>query len=122
MDCPDTIRQAGQAGAGIMLVASHEWPEIAPMHTYMATFGAIENGFSMVRQAPNGLSIAVDHEGNVLAASDYFATDQQVIVAYVPTQGVRTIYATVGDLFAWLSIAGLVVLIGVALLRRPSAT
>ena len=34
------------------------------------------------------------------------------MVAYVPTQGERTIYAMVGDVFAWLSVASLVVLIG----------
>ena len=43
------------------------------------------------------------------------------MVAYVPMQGVRTIYATIGDLFAWLSMAGLVVLIGFALVRRRQA-
>src|SRR5207247_2207576 len=38
-----------------------------------------------------------------------------------PMQGVRTIYAMIGDLFAWLSVAGLVVLIGVAIARRRKA-
>ncbi len=65
--------------------------------------------------------MAVDYEGQVLAASDYFTTDPEVMVAYVPMQGVHTIYATIGDLFAWLSLAGLVVLIGVALARRRKA-
>ena len=40
------------------------------------------------------------------------------MVAYVPMQGVHTIYATIGDLFAWLSMAGLVGLIGVAIARK----
>jgi len=44
--------------------------------------------------------MAVDYEGHVPVASDYFTTDQQVLVAYVPVQGVHTIYATIGDLFA----------------------
>ena len=83
-----------------MLVPSNDWQELDPYHTQMATFRAIEDGFSLVRQASNGLSMAVDYEGNVLAASDYFTTDPQVMVAYVPMQGVRTIYATIGDLFA----------------------
>jgi apolipoprotein N-acyltransferase len=116
-DFPDTVRQAGEAGADIMLVPAHEWPEIVPMHSQIATFRAIENGFSLVRPAAIGLATAVDYEGNVLAASDYNATDQQVIVAYVPTQGVRTIYATIGDVFAWLSAAGLLVLVGMAVAR-----
>jgi apolipoprotein N-acyltransferase len=101
-----------------MLVPSHDWREIDPLHTQMAPFRAIENGFSLVRQTGNGLAMTVDDEGNVLSASDYFTSDPQVMVAYVPTQGVHTIYATIGDLFAWLSIAGLVGLIGFALARR----
>jgi apolipoprotein N-acyltransferase len=87
----------------------------------MATFEAIEAGSSLVTQVDDGLSVAVDYEGHVLASTDFFTADPQVMVAYVPTQGVRTIYATIGDLFAWLSIAGLVLLIGFALVRRPKA-
>lgn len=122
MDFPGTIRQAGQAGADIMLVPSDDWQEIDPMHTQMATFRAIENGFSEVRQGLEGLAMTVDYEGHVLSASDYYTTGQQVMVASVPMQGVRTIYATIGDLFAWLSVAGLVVLIGVAIARRRQAS
>ncbi len=120
-DFPGTMRQAGQAGADIMLVPSNDWREIDPYHTQLITFRAIENGYSLVRQTSNGLAMTADYEGNVLGASDYFTTDPQVMVAYVPMQGVHTIYATIGDLFAWLSIAGLVVLIGVAFARRRSA-
>jgi apolipoprotein N-acyltransferase len=120
-DFPDIIRRAGQANADLLLKPNGDWREIDPMHGQMATFLAIENGFSLVRQTSHGLAMAVDYEGNVLAASDYFTTDPQVMVAYVPTQIVCTIYATIGDLFAWLSIAGLVVLIGVAFARRRKA-
>jgi apolipoprotein N-acyltransferase len=120
-DFPGTIRQAGQAGADVLLVPGNDWREIDPLHTQMATFRAIENGFSLVRQASHGLAMTVDYEGQVLGASDYFTRDPQVMVAYVPMQGVRTIYATIGDLFAWLSVAGLVALIGVAIARRRKA-
>ena len=120
-DFPGTIRQAGQAGADVLLVPGNDWREIDPLHTQMASFRAIENGFSLVRQVSHGLAMTVDYEGHVLAASDFFTSDPQVMVAYVPMQGVHTIYATIGDLFAWLSIAGLVVLIGFAIARRPKA-
>ncbi len=120
-DFPSTILQAGQANADILLLPGGDWRAIDPLHTQMATFRAIENGFSLVRQSQAGLAMAVDYEGQALAASDYFTTDSQVMVAYVPMQGVHTIYATIGDLFAWLSVAGLVVLIGGALARRRKA-
>ena len=117
-DYPSTIRQAGQANADLLLRPSGDWRAVDPLHTQMATFRAIENGFSLVTSTNQGRSIAVDYEGQVLAASDYFTTDRQVLVAYVPMQGVHTIYATIGDLFTWFSVAGLVVLIAVALARR----
>ena len=117
-DFPSTPQQAGRAGADILLVPGNDPPAVDPYHTQVTTFRAIENGYSLVRQASNSLAMTVDYEGHVLSASDYFTTDSQVMVAYVPIQGVRTIYATIGDLFAWLSIAGLIVLIGIALVRR----
>jgi apolipoprotein N-acyltransferase len=123
-DYPGTVRQAGQAGADLLLVPGDDWQAIDPSHTQVATFRAIENGFSEVREASNGLSMAVDYEGRVLSASDYFTTDHQVMVAYVPMHGVRTIYATIGDLFAWLCMISLVALTGLAIMqsrKRPSA-
>jgi apolipoprotein N-acyltransferase len=121
MDFLDTIHQTGQTGADVLLVPGGDWPEIDPMHTQMAPFRAIENGYSLVRQADMGQSMAVDYQGRVLAAADYFTTDPQVMVADVPVQGVRTIYTIIGDLFAWLCGAGLVVLSGLALARRRKA-
>jgi apolipoprotein N-acyltransferase len=121
-DSPSTLRQAGQAGADIMLVPSNDIRGADPYITQLTSFRAIENGYSLVRQARSGLAITVDYQGNVLAASDYFTTDPQVMAADVPIRGTRTIYAAVGDLFAWLCLTGLVVLIGISFVRRPKSS
>lgn len=52
--------------------------------------------------------MAVDYLGRPLAETDYF-TGVHGIVAYVPIHGVHTIYARVGNLFAWLGIGALLV-------------
>ncbi len=126
LDFPNNIRQAGQAGVDLMMAPSNDWLGIDPVHTQAATFRAIENGFSLVRQASNGLSMAVDYEGRVLSDADYFDNSQQTLVAYVPTHGVHTIYASIGDLFAYLCIFGLVAFIVLAIvrgrMRRPAET
>jgi apolipoprotein N-acyltransferase len=118
MDFPGHLKQAGRGEADIMLVPSNDWREIDPWHSHMARFRAIEQGFNMVRHVSNGLSIATDFHGRVLASMDHFATDQRTMVAYVPTQGVRTVYSRVGDLFAWLCVAGLVATVGLSQRRR----
>jgi len=120
MDHPAYIRQAGRSGTDVMLVPANDWRDIVPFHTYMASFRGIENGFSIVRAAGNGLSAAFDYQGRTLAAADY-STTKQALISYVPTHGVKTIYAVIGDLFAWLSMVGFVTLVGLAMFR-PART
>jgi apolipoprotein N-acyltransferase len=106
-----------RVGTDLMLVPSNDELGMDPMHAQMATFRAIENGYSLVRPTSNGLALAVDYEGRVVGASDFFTTDQQVVVATLPMHGVYTIYTTIGDLFAWLSMGGLLALIGVVIVQ-----
>ena len=83
-DFLDIINRVGQAHADILLVPTGDWRDIDPYHTQVTTFAAIETGSSQVSQADEGRSVAVDYEGNVLASTDFFTTDPQVMVAYVP--------------------------------------
>jgi apolipoprotein N-acyltransferase len=121
-DFPATMRQAGRAGADILIGPSNDWQAIDPAHAEAATFRAVENGYSLLRPASHGLSLAVDYRGNVQGAADYFtAPDRQVLTAELPVHGVQTIYNHIGDMFAWLCLAGLLALALVARLRRRSA-
>ena len=120
MDFPAYIGQAGRSSTDVMLVPANDWPDIVPFHTYMASFRGIENGFSLVRATGHGLSAAFDYQGRTLATANYFTT-KQAMISYVPTHGVKTIYAVIGDLFAWLSMAGFVILVGLALVRPARA-
>jgi apolipoprotein N-acyltransferase len=112
MDFPGHLKQAGRQDADIMLVPSNDWREIDPWHSHMARFRAVEQGFNMVRHVSNGFSLATDYHGRVLASMDHFVTDLRDMVAVVPTRGVRTVYSRIGDLFAWLCMAGLVAAVG----------
>ena len=46
---------------------------------------------------------------------DDFVAAQKAMVAQLPTTGVATIYARIGDLFAWLCVAGLLAAIALGL-------
>ncbi len=76
-DFPNLMRQAGSQEVDMMLVPGNDWAGIDPWHTQHAVFRAIENGYSLVRQASNGLAMTVDYQGNVLTATDYYTTEQQ---------------------------------------------
>lgn len=113
-DFPEFIRQAGQGSADLLIVPANEWKEIKTIHVQMAAFRAIESGVPLVRPAASGISSAFDPWGRVLGVADFFATGDRTMTAQVPMGGVATLYARVGDLFAWLCVAGLLVPLGVA--------
>ncbi|NYI96241.1 apolipoprotein N-acyltransferase [Streptomonospora nanhaiensis] len=118
VDFPQTLRQAGAQGAGIVLLPSNEWEGIRKLHAERALFRAVEGGFSLVRPVNRGQSTAVDHQGRTIATTDYFDTGEQAMVAEVPTAGATTVYSRVGDLFSWLCLAGLLVLLALAARSR----
>jgi apolipoprotein N-acyltransferase len=105
-DFPQLLAQAGAMDADLVLDPSNDWQAIDPWHTQMASFRAIEQGFSLVRHTSGGLSAAYDHQGRRLAATDEYQAAENVLVAQVPTKGVRTIYSRLGDWFAWFCLAG----------------
>ncbi|MFB8005126.1 nitrilase-related carbon-nitrogen hydrolase [Nocardia sp. NPDC056000] len=102
-DFPETLRTR----ADIMFVPANDWKGIEHTHSANAVFRAVENGYSLVRQTSNGIAITVDPYGVGLARTNYFSTGQQTMVVSVPTRGTWTVYGVVGDLFAWLCVAGL---------------
>jgi apolipoprotein N-acyltransferase len=119
MDYPWLVRQASQARADLLLAPSLDWEEAKRSHARMATVRAVENGLSLLRPTGDGLSLAVDHQGRVLAAVDSFATEKPSFVTAVPARRVFTVYTAIGDAFAYLCVAGLAALAATALLRRP---
>ena len=113
MICYD-LDYADTAGvdADILLLPAADWPGFDKLHTQKAQVRAIEQGYTVVRQDAHGTAAAYDAHGRILGSSDYFRTDQQVLIAEVPTQGERTVYSVVGDLFAYgclVALAGLTV-------------
>ncbi|MEA3441635.1 MAG: nitrilase-related carbon-nitrogen hydrolase, partial [Chloroflexota bacterium] len=121
MDQPLFIRQAGRDETDIMLAPAYDWKGLESVHTPMASFRAVENGFSMVRVTGDGVSAAYDYQGRILAMTNSFTSPGEVMVAHVPTQGTMTIYSVVGDLFAWLCVAGFVVIVGWAVAQRATS-
>jgi apolipoprotein N-acyltransferase len=75
----------------------------AYQHWEQASLRAIEQGRYLARAANTGISGFVDPYGRVLAQSDLF--EQTMLVADLRFIRSMTIYARVGDLVAWLSLA-----------------
>jgi apolipoprotein N-acyltransferase len=102
MSFPDFARQAGAAGADIMLTGSHEFPRGITIND---PHRAIENGFTHVRPTYDGITYAMDPYGHLLGQMNRGTGEPGILYVDVPTKGVRTLYGRYGDWLGWLSIA-----------------
>jgi len=107
LDFPWLIRQAGRGRADLLLAPASDWLEIGELHHVAAVFRTVENGVTLVRATRWGLSAVVDACGRELALLDHFAVSERILIAEVPVAGRRTLYARIGDAWAWLCVAGL---------------
>ena len=110
MDFLSLINQTSNMNIDIMLVPGNDWKDISPYHTYAASFRAIEQGFNLVRSVSEGLSASFNYKGQVLSSQDFFNTDDTILYSDVPTKGHKTVYSILGDYFAWMCIAFLMII------------
>jgi apolipoprotein N-acyltransferase len=126
MEYPDFNRLAGQQGVDIMLSGAIDGTPSThgnPLHSTMASYRAIEEGFSLARGGFYGANIAVDYQGNLLGIANHYTAGDRTVTAHLPVKGAKTLYTVLGDFFPWtcMLVLGLmvVVTIGKGLFRLP---
>ena len=108
MDFASPSRRYGAAAAGLMLVPAWDFVVDAGWHGHIAVMRGVENGFSVARAARNGFLTVSDNRGRILgeirSGSGPFAT----LLIRVPSVHVGTVYQLMGDWFAWVALALLI--------------
>ncbi len=118
MDFPDMVREYGRAGVDLMLVPAWDFVRDGRMHSRMALVRGVENGFAIARAAAAGRLTASDRYGRVIAEAVTSRAGPVTVVADLGVRGGGTIYARLGDLFAWLCAAGVAALLGWRIVAR----
>ena len=109
LEMTNFIRQAGKANVDIMLSSAYEFEQGLLVHSsYMRT---IEYGFSLLRPAQHGITVAVDHNGNVINQMNFADPGDGIMYADLPMQGVKTLYTQIGDVLGWICVVGLLGLV-----------
>ncbi len=89
------------------------------LHLALAAFRAVENRLTLVRATNTGISAFIDPTGRLNGATDMDYAE--VLVADVPMMQGGTLYGAVGNLFAYLLLAGLIAHIGYGYWRARRA-
>jgi apolipoprotein N-acyltransferase len=108
-------------GAGLLLLPSDDWPAIVELHAAMARMRAIEQGVPIARPTINGKAAIYDGHGRILASRLSLDRPGEALIADVPLSTGPTLYARMGDWFAWLNVAALALLVLAGWLRRKKA-
>ncbi|UCG86114.1 MAG: hypothetical protein JSW71_19760 [Gemmatimonadota bacterium] len=120
MDSPRYLRHAGREKVDVLVAPSGDWPAIKQLHPRMAVLRAVEQGFSLVRPANHGLTVAVDYQGRILGRLDHYTTSDRRMSVQVPKRGTTTVYARTGDLLPWACLALTVISLVLSVRSRSS--
>lgn len=78
-------------------------------HFSMAVFRAVENRKPVIRAANTGISGFIDSNGRILKATGLF--EPGVVTMTVKTDSTRSIYSRYGDMFSYLCLAAILILL-----------
>jgi apolipoprotein N-acyltransferase len=124
---PGFIRSVGQLHPDLLVnLTSDSWfgADTEPWeHLALAVFASVELRVSMVRAVNSGVSALIDPSGRLTQKT--YADDPYrhprgadgMLVAVPKMAGGHTVFAAVGNLFAYLCLAGSLLLLGAALIR-----
>ncbi|MCB9271819.1 MAG: hypothetical protein H6561_20005 [Lewinellaceae bacterium] len=100
LDFPELVSQVSRHHTDLLVVPTGDWKSISPYHTYMAAFRAIENGVSVLKAVTGGLSAYIDHNGKILAQSDYYDPHSPGIVyVNLPVTSIKTPFVLAFTIF-----------------------
>jgi apolipoprotein N-acyltransferase len=114
MDYPELGRRYATQQVGLVLAPA--WDQgldvDAAWHGHLSLMRAVEDGFSMVRDAKVGLLTASDDRGRILAEEPTRSDGALItMLSRVPVRHDSTLYQQWGDWFAWADLAALVALL-----------
>jgi apolipoprotein N-acyltransferase len=110
LDFQDIGRAYASLNTQLLLVPAWDFDVDGWLHSRMAILRGVESGVAVARAARRGRLTLSDDRGRVVAETSAEGRDAE-LVGDLPIHSTHTRYAQWGDWFAWLNMAGLLLLI-----------
>ncbi|MBS1800084.1 MAG: hypothetical protein JSS95_09690 [Acidobacteria bacterium] len=111
MDFANPARRYAREGVGLMLVPAWDFTVDRTWHGHMSVMRGVEDGFSMARAAKGGYLTVSDWRGRILGETSSSAAPFATLLVDAPAEHHWTVYQVLGDWFAWVAIALLVLVL-----------
>ena len=119
MDFANPARRYGREGAGLLLVPAWDFVVDRSWHGHIAVMRGVEDGFSIARAAKRGWLTVSDDRGRIVGEASSGSAPFATLLVDVPAVHHWTVYQAMGDWFAWVAIALLVLVLFQAVRQRP---
>ena len=116
LDYPDYIRSYDSGKPNVLFVPAFDFGKDGWLHSRMAIFRGIENGFSIVRTARNGKLTTSNYAGKVLNEESSISGKTVSLVGQGPLSFKPTLFGRWSDWFANIILIAAVILLYIALL------
>jgi len=118
MDFPGMIRADAILKPNLFAVPAWDFRKDEWWHARLAIMRGVENGFAVARAANDGLLTLTDAYGRILGRKASREGGMVLLLGELPRGPGATLYARVGDAFAWICCALSLLLVGVAAFAR----
>jgi len=109
MDYSGFIRKYDKHETMVMYVPAWDFIKAGLLHSRMAIWRGVENGYAIVRMARQGQLTISDHRGNILYEGSCTNNKAAALIGKVPLVATKTIYSQLGDWFGYLVVVAAVV-------------
>jgi apolipoprotein N-acyltransferase len=121
MDFPETLRADATLAPTLFAVPAWDFDRDAWWHARLAIMRGVENGFAVARAANDGLLTLTDAYGRLLGSKASAEGGMVTLQGDLPRGPGVTLFARVGDAFAWICSALSLLLLFVAVFARRRA-
>ncbi len=103
----------GRNGTGLVVCPTADWTTVRYGHLQAVRARAIENRYSIVRAAANGISAIISPTGEIIAQMDHYKQGPGYLIADVPVCTNKTIFSQHGFAlpFSVLSLVAILILV-----------
>jgi apolipoprotein N-acyltransferase len=105
LDFTDPARSYGVAGVALMLAPAWDFHVDGFWHGHIAVMRTVEDGFSLVRSARDGLLTVVDNRGRIVSEAPSHGAEFTTLLARVPAKHSKPLFLLLGDWFGWCAMA-----------------
>jgi apolipoprotein N-acyltransferase len=108
---PRFARKYAIEDVDLVVLPSSENLGMEPLHPQIAAIRAIEGGYAILRPARFGRTTGIDPEGRFRGFVSDNESSQKTLLVTLPIERVQTLYTWIGDVFVYLFMGFIVLMI-----------